>query len=44
VTFSPKTSPGDKLVFWHNEILMKEEICHEEEVYGGADCICSEAG
>ena len=23
LTFSPKTGPADKLVFWHNKILLK---------------------
>jgi hypothetical protein len=29
LTFSPKTIPAHKLVFWHNEVY-EEELCHEE--------------
>jgi hypothetical protein len=42
--FSPKTVPADKLVFWHNKNIEEEGLCHEEEVYGGADCLCFKAG
>jgi hypothetical protein len=44
MTFSPKTVPADKLVFWHNKMIEEEGLCHEEEIYGGADCLCFETG
>jgi len=44
VTFTPKTVPADKLVFWHNKNIEEEGLCHEEEVYGGGDCLCFKAG
>jgi hypothetical protein len=44
LTFPPKTDPADKLVIWHNEMIEEEGLCHEEEIYGGADCLCFETG
>jgi hypothetical protein len=44
LTCPPKTDPADKLVFWHNKIIEEEGLCHEEEIYGGADCLCFETG
>ena len=38
-TLPPKTVSADKLVFWHNEIIEEEGLCHEEEIYGGADSL-----
>jgi len=43
LTFSPKTGPADKLVFWHNKNI-EEELCHEEEIYRGTDCRCFKTG
>jgi hypothetical protein len=44
LTFPPRTDPADKLVFWHDEMIEEEGLCHEEEIYGGADCLCFETG
>jgi hypothetical protein len=44
LTCPPKTDPSDKLVFWHNKIIKEKGLCHEEEIYGGADCLCFISG
>jgi putative transposase len=31
LTFSPKTGPADKLVFWHNKILLKGEFAMKKK-------------